>query len=72
MIVLLIFAIVALALLIFRTYRLVQYFKEADRNPTAKGRRIAFINFGIHLFVCLAILYYIIIAVYGMGLFSNE
>lgn len=66
---LLIFAVVTLGILIFRTYRLVQYFKEANSNPTPKGRRIAYINFAIHLFVCLVIVYCIGMIVYGMVIY---
>lgn len=72
MIGLLIFAVVTLGILIFRTYRLVQFYKEANTNPTAKGRRIAYINFAIHLFVCLVIVYCIVIIVYGMFLMDRE
>lgn len=72
MIGLLIFAVVALGILIFRMYRLVQFYRESNTNPTARGRRIAYINFAIHLFVCVVIVYCIVVIVYGMLLMDKE
>jgi hypothetical protein len=68
---LIVLAIAVFGLLGFRTYRLVHYYKEASTSKDARSRRVAYINFGIHLIVCLAILFLISIVAYGYLLMSN-
>jgi hypothetical protein len=48
-----------LASLSFRTYRLFQFHKEAKSNPDPQSRRIAYINYVIHLVYCLIIVFMI-------------
>lgn len=64
--------VVVFGILGFRVYRLIEYGKEANSNTSPKEKRIAYINFGIHLIVCLTILYLIAIVAYGMILMSKE
>jgi Na+/proline symporter len=69
--------VIVFGILGFRIYRLVQYYKlvryydDTNTNSTPKERRVAYINFIIHLLFCLALLYLIGMVVYGMMLMSN-
>jgi hypothetical protein len=56
----------------FRTYRLFEFHKEAKTNPDRQSRRIAYINYVIHLVYCLIILSMIGWYIYGSLLMSLD
>jgi hypothetical protein len=68
--ILIVLIIVVLGILTFRVYRLIHFYKEANSNTVPEHKRVARINYIIHLVFCLILLLLIRFIIYGFILMS--
>jgi hypothetical protein len=63
--------VITVGILVFRVYRTIQYYNDANNNPVAEERRVARTNFIIHLVFCL-LLSFVIAAVLYWFVWANN